>query len=44
VLLRAEREGNGVGRKYTIDVSALDSSGNQATTSCCVIVPHDKRP
>jgi hypothetical protein len=43
VLLRAERAGAGSGRKYTIDVSALDSSGNAATTSCCVIVPHDQR-
>ncbi len=43
VLLRAERQGAGNGRKYTLDVSAMDSSGNPATTSCCVIVPHDRR-
>ena len=43
VLLRAERQGSGNGRKYTIDVSAVDSAGNPATTSCCVIVPHDQR-
>jgi hypothetical protein len=43
VLLRAERLGSGTGRKYTIDVSALDSSGNETTSSCCVIVPHDRR-
>jgi hypothetical protein len=43
VLLRAEREGTGVGRKYTLDVSATDSSGNAVTASCCVVVPHDRR-
>lgn len=43
VLLRAEREGAGDGRKYTIDVSATDASMNAATTSCCVVVPHDRR-
>lgn len=43
VHLRAERDDNGDGRKYTIDVLALDHSGNPATTSCCVVVPHDRR-
>lgn len=43
VLLRAERAGGGSGRKYTIDVSAADSMGNAAATSCCVVVPHDKK-
>jgi hypothetical protein len=43
ILLRAERAGSGVGRKYTIDVEALDSQGNAATSSCCVVVPHDQR-
>ncbi|HEX6882740.1 MAG TPA: hypothetical protein VF530_05125 [Planctomycetota bacterium] len=43
VLLRAERAGAGVGRKYTIDVQAFDSHGNAAVTSCCVVVPHDQR-
>ncbi|MCI0587085.1 MAG: putative Ig domain-containing protein, partial [Planctomycetes bacterium] len=43
ILLRAERQGTSDGRKYTIDVAALDSASNIATTSCCVIVPHDRR-
>jgi hypothetical protein len=43
ILLRAERAGSGVGRKYTIDVEAIDSQGNAATSSCCVVVPHDQR-
>jgi len=43
VRLRAERAGGGAGRKYTIDVVAQDSHGNTAVTSCCVVVPHDRR-
>lgn len=43
ILLRAERAGNGVGRKYTLDVEAFDSHGNAAVSSCCVVVPHDRR-
>lgn len=43
VQLRAERAGSGDGRCYTIDVAARDSSGNPATTSCCIVVPHDRR-
>ncbi len=43
VLLRAERNGTGPGRKYTLDVTASDSQGNAASTSCCVVVPHDRR-
>ena len=43
IQLRAERAGTGEGRKYTIDVSAVDSSNNSATTSCCIVVAHDRR-
>jgi hypothetical protein len=43
VFLRAERLGSGNGRKYTIDVTAADPSGNAVETSCVVVVPHDKR-
>lgn len=43
VQLRAERAGGGDGRCYTIDVTARDSHGNTATTSCCIVVPHDRR-
>lgn len=43
IQLRAERDGAGDGRAYTIDVSAWDSANNIATTSCVVVVPHDKR-
>jgi hypothetical protein len=43
IQLRAERAGSGDGRCYTIDVIALDSQGNAANTSCCVVVPHDRR-
>ncbi len=41
VFLRAERQGSGDGRKYTIDASVSDCSGNVATSSCCVVVPHN---
>lgn len=40
--LRAERAGNGDGRTYTITYTATDASGNSASTSVTVIVPHDK--
>lgn len=43
VQLRAEREGTSDGRKYTIDVVAQDTHGNLGTSSCCVVVPHDRR-
>ena len=43
IQLRAERDGNGDGRAYTIDVSAIDSQGNSATASCVIVVPHDNK-
>ncbi len=42
VQLRAERQGNGVGRCYKIDVIAIDSSDNEGRSSCCVVVPHSR--
>ncbi len=40
--LRAERDGNGNGREYTVYVAALDRSGNLAEASFAVLVPHDQ--
>ena len=42
ILLRAERAGDGEGRRYTIQVTAFDSEGNFADTSCVIFVPHDQ--
>lgn len=41
--LRRERSGSGVGRTYTIVISATDSSGNISMTELDIIVPHDMR-
>lgn len=42
--LRAEREGkNKTGRIYTVTYSATDGTGNKATASATVTVPHDER-
>lgn len=42
--LAAKRDGgNKAGRTYTITYSATDASGNKATASTTVIVPHDQR-
>jgi hypothetical protein len=38
--LRAERDGRGDGRIYTITVSGLDAAGNSAVATCAVLVPH----
>jgi hypothetical protein len=39
--LRSERQGNGNGRVYTINFEVTDVSGNTATGSAQVSVPHD---
>lgn len=41
VELRAERQGGGNGRVYTLGVRAVDASGNTRDGECRVIVPHD---
>jgi hypothetical protein len=43
VLLRAQREGNGSGRTYTLSVSCSDGNGGGATRTATVDVPHDQR-
>jgi hypothetical protein len=43
VSLRAERTGRGSGRIYTITVDCTDASGNTATETVVVIVPHDQK-
>ncbi len=40
--LRAERDGRGVDRIYTITATITDLSGNVASCSCTVVVPHDQ--
>jgi uncharacterized repeat protein (TIGR01451 family) len=42
VLLRAEREGPGNGRIYTITITCVDSGGNTSTDDVTVTVPHDR--
>lgn len=42
VLLRAERAGGGTGRVYTIIVECTDASGNIASGTVDVTVPHDQ--
>lgn len=42
--LKAKREGgNKTGRVYTVTYSATDATGNKATASATVTVPHDRR-
>jgi hypothetical protein len=42
--LRAERDGSKNGRVYTITFKVLDASGNVATTTGKVTVPHSQGP
>ena len=42
VELRAERQGGGNGRVYTIDLAVADASGNVGVTTYEVHVPHDE--
>ncbi len=42
VSLRAERQGSGNGRVYTLGFRAIDRSGNAAEGTCEVVVPHDR--
>jgi len=40
LLLRAERNGSGSGRTYTLTVEVTDSSGNASRQTVDVVVPH----
>jgi hypothetical protein len=40
--LRAERSGTGDGRVYTVTYTATDASGNEASATATVLVPHDQ--
>jgi hypothetical protein len=42
-LLRAERSGASAGRTYALTCTATDDSGNAASASASVAVPHDRR-
>lgn len=42
VQVRAERDGGGTGRVYTITATASDASGNSISASGSVAVPHDQ--
>lgn len=39
--VRSERSGSGTGRSYAVVVEARDATGNQATRTITVTVPHD---
>ena len=43
IFLRAERSGKNDGRVYTLTYEAKDSSGNTATATATVTVPHDMK-
>jgi len=40
--VRAERSGTGMGRTYTVVYRVVDESGNEATATAYVTVPHDQ--
>ena len=40
--LRAERDGGGDGRAYTVTYTGTDASGNSTRASALVVVPHDQ--
>jgi hypothetical protein len=42
VLLRAERDGTGPGRTYSITVQCTDQSGNSSQKATVVTVPHNR--
>ena len=42
IYLRAERQGTGTGRIYTITYTATDASGNSTNASTTVTVPHNQ--
>ncbi len=43
VALRADRDGNGPGRTYTIAISCKDSGGAVSVQNATVVVPHDQQ-
>jgi hypothetical protein len=43
ILLRAERQGGGDGRVYTVTYSVTDETGNSASSGTAVTVGHDRR-
>ena len=43
IFLRAERDAIGDGRAYTVEAYLVDNSLNLTSTSCVVVVPHDRR-
>jgi hypothetical protein len=40
--LRADRDGNGDGRVYTLHIEAIDAAGNRSTSTVTVSVAHDQ--
>lgn len=43
VMVRKERAGKGNGRVYTVELMAIDESGNMATTYVNILVPHNTK-